>query len=53
MTKLLVMGGAGCIGFHMVDLPIDHCFEVAILDELSARRGATINPHGREKEQAV
>jgi UDP-glucose 4-epimerase len=47
MAKILVTGGAGFIGSHVVDLFLDHGFEVVILDDLSTGRASNINPGAR------
>ena len=44
MTKILVTGGAGFIGSHVVDLFIGHGYEVVILDDLSTGRASNLNP---------
>jgi len=47
MTKILVTGGAGFIGSHVVDLFISHGFEVVILDDLSTGRASNLNPQAK------
>jgi len=47
MAKILVTGGAGFIGSHVVDLFLDYGFEVVILDDLSTGRASNINPRAR------
>jgi UDP-glucose 4-epimerase len=42
--KILVTGGAGFIGSHVVDLFIARGFEVVIVDNLSTGRESNINP---------
>lgn len=42
--KVLVTGGAGFIGSHVVDLYIKHGYEVVIVDDLSTGRLANLNP---------
>lgn len=42
--KILVTGGAGFIGSHVVDLFIQRGYEVVILDDLSTGRISNINP---------
>lgn len=42
--KILVTGGAGFIGSHVVDLCIQHGFEVVIVDDLSTGRISNLNP---------
>jgi UDP-glucose 4-epimerase len=44
MTKILVTGGAGFIGSHVVDLFVSHGYEVVILDDLSTGRASNLNP---------
>lgn len=44
MTKILVTGGAGFIGSHVVDLYLDHGFEVVVIDDLSTGRRENLNP---------
>lgn len=44
MAKILVTGGAGFIGSHVVDLFIEKGFEVVILDDLSTGRASNLNP---------
>ncbi len=42
--KVLVTGGAGFIGSHVVDLLIDNGYEVVIVDDLSTGRKSNLNP---------
>ncbi|HVN55728.1 MAG TPA: NAD-dependent epimerase/dehydratase family protein [Anaerolineaceae bacterium] len=42
--KLLVTGGAGFIGSHVVDLSISQGYEVVIVDDLSTGRKSNLNP---------
>ena len=44
MPKILVTGGAGFIGSHVVDLFVEQGYEVVILDDLSTGRASNINP---------
>ena len=44
MAKILVTGGAGFIGSHVVDLFIDQGYEVVIVDDLSTGRASNLNP---------
>ena len=47
MAKILVTGGAGFIGSHVVDQFLDLGFEVVILDDLSTGRTSNLNPSAR------
>lgn len=42
--KILVTGGAGFIGSHVVDTYIDHGYEVVVVDDLSTGRLSNLNP---------
>ena len=44
---MLVTGGAGFIGSHIVDAVVDEGHEVVIVDDLSSGRRANLNPGGR------
>ena len=44
MAKILVTGGAGFIGSHVVDLFVAQGYEVVILDDLSTGRASNLNP---------
>lgn len=44
MTKILVTGGAGFIGSHVVDLFVSNGYEVVIVDDLSTGRASNLNP---------
>ena len=44
MTKILVTGGAGFIGSHVVDLFVTQGYEVVIVDDLSTGRASNLNP---------
>jgi UDP-glucose 4-epimerase len=44
MAKILVTGGAGFIGSHVVDLFVSHGYEVVIVDDLSTGRASNLNP---------
>lgn len=45
--KILVTGGAGFIGSHVVDLFIDKGYKVVILDDLSTGRESNLNPRAK------
>ena len=47
MAKILVTGGAGFIGSHVVELFIEKDYEVVILDDLSTGREFNINPRAK------
>lgn len=47
MAKILVTGGAGFIGSHVVELFLEKGFEVVILDDLSTGRVSNINPQAK------
>ena len=42
--KVLVSGGAGFIGSHVVDLFVQNGFEAVIVDDLSTGRASNLNP---------
>lgn len=42
--KVLVTGGAGFIGSHVVDIYIENGYEVVIVDDLSTGRASNIHP---------
>lgn len=44
MPKILVTGGAGFIGSHVVDVFLENGFEVVILDDLTTGRASNLNP---------
>ncbi|MCC6300316.1 MAG: NAD-dependent epimerase/dehydratase family protein [Anaerolineales bacterium] len=43
MPKIVVTGGAGFIGSHVVDLFLENGFEVVVLDDLSTGRASNLN----------
>ncbi len=45
--KILVTGGAGFIGSHIVDAYVDRDHEVVVLDDLSSGRAENVNPRAR------
>jgi UDP-glucose 4-epimerase len=45
MAKILITGGAGFIGSHVVDLFLANGFEVVVVDNLSTGRRSNLNPH--------
>jgi UDP-glucose 4-epimerase len=45
--KILVTGGAGFIGSHIVDAYVDHDHEVVVVDDLSTGRRENLNPRAR------
>ena len=51
--KILVTGGAGFIGSHLVDLLIGKNHEVAIIDNLSTGRRENINPKAKFLEADI
>ena len=44
MVKVLVTGGAGFIGSHVVDAYLDSDYEVVVVDDLSTGRLSNLNP---------
>ena len=46
-VRVLVTGGAGFIGSHIVDRLVDGGYEVVVVDDLSSGQRANINPEAR------
>jgi len=60
MEKIIVTGGAGFIGSHIVDALIDEGYEVHIVDNMSAGKKENVNPKAtlhivdiRDKEKLI
>lgn len=60
MEKVIVTGGAGFIGSHIVDTLVDEGYEVHIVDNMSAGKKENVNPKAvlhivdiREKEKLI
>lgn len=56
--RVLVTGGAGFIGSHIVDAYVQHGYEVTVVDDLSTGRRENLNPkarfiHGDLREDAT
>lgn len=47
MEKILVTGGAGFIGSHVVDQFLENGYEVVVLDDLSTGRSSNLNPSAK------
>ena len=47
MAKILVTGGAGFIGSHVVDLFVAKGYEVVVMDDLSTGHASNLNPAAR------
>jgi len=47
MAKILVTGGAGFIGSHVVEVFLEKGYEVVILDDLSTGRESNLNPRAK------
>lgn len=53
MPKILVTGGAGFIGSHVVDLFIAQGYDVVIVDDLSTGRVSNLNPLAKFYEMDI
>lgn len=53
MAKILVTGGAGFIGSHVVDLFVSNGYEVVIVDDLSTGRASNLNPAAKFYEMDI
>lgn len=51
--KILVTGGAGFIGSHLVDRYLQEGHEVAVVDDLSTGRRENLNPHARFHQVSI
>lgn len=51
--KVLVTGGAGFIGSHVVDLYLENGYEVVIVDDLSTGRKSNLNPAAKFVEMDI
>ncbi|NTU51582.1 MAG: NAD-dependent epimerase/dehydratase family protein [Candidatus Aminicenantes bacterium] len=51
--KILVTGGAGFIGSHVVDTYIEHGHEVVVVDDLSTGRESNLNPRATFYEMDI
>lgn len=47
MAKILITGGAGFIGSHVVELFLEKGYEVVILDDLSTGRESNLDPRAK------
>ncbi len=53
MSKILVTGGAGFIGSHLVDELIEQGHQVAVVDDLSTGRISNLNGHANFYEMSI
>lgn len=53
MTKVLVTGGAGFIGSHIVDLLIENNYEVTVIDDLSTGHRENLNKDATFYEMSI
>lgn len=53
MSKILVTGGAGFIGSHVVDLFIVQGYEVVVIDDLSTGRASNLSPSAKFYEMDI
>lgn len=53
MAKVLVTGGAGFIGSHLVDRLIEEGHEVEVLDDLSTGKKENLNPKARFAQKDI
>ena len=53
MTRVLVTGGGGFIGGHLVDALLKRSHEVTILDNFSGGQSPSENPHLQSKVQVI
>jgi UDP-glucose 4-epimerase len=51
--KVLVTGGAGFIGSHVVDTYLEHGHEVVVVDDLSTGRASNLNPRATFYEMDI
>jgi UDP-glucose 4-epimerase len=51
--KILVTGGAGFIGSHVVDMYLDQGHEVVVVDNLSTGRRSNVNPAAKFYEEDI
>jgi len=51
--KVLVTGGSGFIGSHIVDTLVEQGYEVVVVDNLSTTSGKNLNPRARFYEMSI